>query len=228
MPNQGLAISWGVPYIDQPFGKLPNPYVQEIFKKMGILDKLFSFRFAVPAAKSGGPRSYVVDAMGSDRGKERRERMAPGEQVKFLQRLARFTKREALTVSVLLEGKELRAVQQGGDFQGLRVFFEASSGEVETKVVDLVREYRRDGDVTVITDDASLEKSAGGAGAEAMRLSTFVKAWDAATGGGGSSSKPNRNGRRQRSSRRRQQPQQERASVQGGGDTVRDMIDLVE
>jgi hypothetical protein len=157
--------------------------------------------------------------------------MAPGEQVKFLQRLARFTKREALTVSVLLEGKELRAVQHGGDFQGLRVFFEASSGGVENKMVDLVRQYRRDGDVTVITDDTSLEDPVRDAGADAMRLSTFVKAWDAATGsgsGGGSSSKPNRNGRRQRSSRRRQQPQQERASVQGGGDTVRDMIDLVE
>jgi len=199
---------------------------------MGILDKIFGSGTATPAARTNGPRSYVVDAMGSSRGKQRRDRMAPGEQVKFLQRLARFTKREALTVSVLLEGKELRAVQQGGDFQGLRVFFEANADGVENKMVDLVRQYRRDGDVTVITDDSGLEDSVRGAGADAMRLSTFVKAWDAATGGGGggggSSSKPNRNGRRQRSSRRRQQPQQERASVQGGGDTVRDMIDLVE
>ncbi len=194
---------------------------------MGILDKLKNLGSAPPPNRTSGTRSYVVDAMGSDRGKQRRERLAPGEQVKFLQRLARFTKREALTVSVLLEGKELRAVQHGGEFQGLRVFFEPDSGGVQNKVVDLVRQSGRDGHVTVITDDKALETPVRDAGADAMRMSTFVKAWDA-SGGGGSSSKSNRNGgRRQRASRRRQ-PQQERASVQGGGDTVRDMIDLVE
>jgi hypothetical protein len=191
---------------------------------------------AVPST-AGGRRTYVVDPAGSDGGKGRRERLPPGAQVKLLQRLARFAKRESLPMAAVFVGKELRAVQDGGDFQGLAVYFAPESEAFPARVASVVRERGRGAQVTVITDDPQVEGAATAAGAALMRWSTLAKAVDqgggAGAGAGGKPTgtggkKPSRN--RPRMRRRRDGDDEPRMSRQGGSDTVavRDLIDLVD
>jgi hypothetical protein len=196
---------------------------------MGLLKIIKDLAGGGESAQGQNSRTYIVDIGGIDRGKTRRERMSPGVQVKHLQRLARFTQREEIPVSVLLEGKELRAVEHGGDFQGIKVYFEADGDAFAKTMLSLVRDRLSRHAVTVITDDAALDVAVQGAGGQAMRLSTFAKALDASTGpsDGNGSSRSDSSARRPRSRRRRNDPEPKPA-VQGGDETVRDLIDLVD
>jgi hypothetical protein len=197
---------------------------------------------ATPAT-AGGRRTYVVDPAGSDGGKGRRERLPPGAQVKLLQRLARFAKRESLPMAAVFVGKELRAVQDGGDFQGVTVYFAPETEAFPARVASVVRERGRGAQVTVITDDPQVEGAAAAAGAALMRWSTLAKAVDqggggsgGGSGGGGGGGKPTGTGGRKpgrnrpRTRRRRDDDDEPRMSRQGGSDTVavRDLIDLVD
>lgn len=203
---------------------------------MSIFSKIFG------GGESGGStdairRTYVVDPVAAGNGKNKRDRLAPGAQVKLLQRLARFAKREELPMAAVLVGKDLRAVQDGGDFQGVTVFFEPESGSYPARVASVVRERGRGAQVTIITDDPKVEESATAAGAVPMRWSTLLKAMDLGGGGEGGSGGGSGSGgkkaprNRPRNRRRRNDGEAEpRMSRQGGSDTVavRDLIDLVE
>ena len=194
---------------------------------MSLLKKIRSLAAGSPPAAEAA-RSYIVDIAGAERAKGRRERLSPGAQVKSLQRIARFTKRESLAFSVLLEGKELRAVQHGGEFQGVAVYFEEDADAYHEALLTLVRDRLRRGAVTVITDDAALDQAVLDAGGDPMRFSTFRKALEPATGSDGDGEPRNpRNDRRGRGRRRRSEPAP-KPSVQGGDETVRDLIDLVD
>ncbi len=164
--------------------------------------------------------------------------MAPGAQVKFLQRVSRFAEKESIAFTVVLGGKELRAVKNGDDFQGVRVYFAEQAGAFAGVVTEQVRNKLKSGPVTFITDDPKLEGEAASVGADSMRLTTFLKAFDGGgsrDGAGGKSSR-NRNRSRNRSrdrsggDRNRRNDDQPRMSRQGGSDTVavRDLLDLVE
>lgn len=180
---------------------------------------------------------YIVDPAPRKPGKEKREKLTPADQVKFLQRISRFARKEMLDVAVVFATKELRAVQHRGDFQGITVYFEPDGNEFYDMVVRVVREQSEDARVTVITDDDELEQEVRGAGAQAMRMTTFAKALDGAgesrngNGGGGGASRPARPHRRARGRRRgKSDGDTPRISRQGGSDTaaVRDLIDLVD
>jgi predicted RNA-binding protein with PIN domain len=189
---------------------------------------------------TGGPapskRRYIVDPAPRLPGKEKREKLTPAEQVKFLQRLSRFVRKEGLEVVAVFATKELRAVQHRGDFQGIQVCFEPDLEGFNQMVADLVRDQSQHARVTVITEDEPLERAVVGMGADAMRLGTFAKALEGSgdsrgENGGGGASRSARPHRRPRGRRRgRGDDESPRISRQGGSDTaaVRDLIDLVD
>jgi len=166
------------------------------------------------------------------RDKKGRDRLPPGAQVKILQRLSRFAKKESLDLSAAFEGKALRAVEHEGDFQGITVYFASPQGTAYADMVmSIVKRGLRSAQVTGITDDPKLTASIEAAGGEAMRYSTFRKALDAGGGrnGEGSGNRPNRSNRRSRSrppagesrEAKPKKPAPER-------DPVSDLIDLID
>lgn len=180
-----------------------------------------------PRPESPLARRCIVDP-GSGKS---RDRLPPGVQVKMLQRLGRFAEKEALKVDVVFEGKDLRAVQHGGEFQGVNVFFVSNAADVKGAALKLVRDGGRGNPVMMVTDDTEIEKSVLGAGAQVMRLSTFEKALEGGLRRGGNNG--SRGGSRSSGgsrNRRRRNEDQPRMSKQGGSDkdAVRDMLDLVE
>lgn len=210
---------------------------------MSLWKKLFGGASAgMGAGASSAPavrRTYVVDPGVLEAGKGRRERLSPGAQVKLLQRLSRFAKRESVPMAAIFVGKDLRAVQDGGDFQGVTVYFEPEGDAFADRVASVARERGRGLRVTVITDDPRVETAAAAAGADSMRWSTLAKALDpGGSGGGGAGGGPKPSGTggkksprgRPRTRRRREGDDEPRMSRQGGSDTVavRDLIDLVD
>lgn len=205
---------------------------------MSLFNKLVnSWLPGVGGETAAAKRRYIIDPAPRMPGKDKREKLTPAEQVKFLQRLSRFARKESLEMAAVFATKELRAVQHRGDFQGIAVYFEPDASGFDHMVANLVREQGQDARVMVITDDDQLEQTVRTGGADAMRLATFVKALDGGGGegrngnGGGGASRPSRANRRPRG-RRRNKPASEtpRISRQGGSDTaaVRDLIDLVD
>ena len=180
-------------------------------------------------------RRYIVDPASRVAGKEKRGKLTPADQVKFLQRLARFAKRESLDMVAVFSTKELRAVQHGGDFQGVRVFFEPDAERFHDMVSSRIQELGEQGThITVITDDNQLESTVQGVGVDAMRMNTFSKALDLnadSRNGSGGNARASRSNRRSRSRKRpKQEEDAPKLSRQGGSDTaaVRELIDLVD
>ena len=180
----------------------------------------------------GGNHVYVVDpaytASGND--KKGRGRLNPGAQVKALQKISRFAKREALTLMAVFEGHELRVVSHKGDFHGVQVFFEPEQDAFHRAALGVARDAMKNGAVTVITNDAELVDKVRGAGGQAMRYETLKKALEngseRSAPTGTRSSRPPRG----RKPRRRADEEIVRGSRQGGSDTsrVREMLDLVD
>ena len=178
-------------------------------------------------ASAGGARRCVIDPGSGIKG---RDRIPPGVQVKMLQRLGRFAEKEGLKVDVVLEGRDLRAVQHGGEFQGVGVFFAAAGDDIARVALKVFNDAARGTPAVLVTDDDELGRAARDTGGQAMRLTTFEKALDGGLrrgrgDGGGRSG--GHGGARNRRRRRDDAPQM---SKQGGSDRdpVRDMLDLVE
>ena len=199
---------------------------------MSLFSKVKALWDSSPANRSGSQVCVLDPAYhGSGNGKHRRERMSPGIQVKILQRVSRFAEKESLRMAAVFEGNELRVVPHGGDFHGVKVFFESEASAYPTAVMDVIRTMKRAGAVTLITDDPNLSSQAEQRGIATCRYTTFKKALDGdgAKRDGNPTPKSARNPRRNRS-RRHPDGEAARGSRQGGSDTsmVREMIDLVE
>ena len=106
---------------------------------MGFMEMIKTFLSPAGAAARPGGRTYVVDAARLVDEKTGR-RMAPREQVQMLNALARIAKQESLEIQVLFESdRPLREVDEGGEFNGLKVYYAPDTEQLVAKALKLCR-----------------------------------------------------------------------------------------
>lgn len=179
---------------------------------MSFIGKIMAF---IGGGSSHANSLYVVEGgrLAEGRGGEK---LSPRDQVQLLHQIARFAKQEEVKVQVVFEGHDLREVADGGEFNGVTVFFTDKAAAVADLMIKLARAGGRS--CVVITSDRALESRAASMGFKTMRASTLKKAMEgggASNGGGGREGGGDRYGRGQRqrrSPRQRYQPQSEQSS----------------
>jgi len=131
---------------------------------------------------SGSGRLYIIDGAQVAGPGSSVDRLSPRDQVHVLQQLARFAEKEKISIQVAFEGRALREVEHGGEFQGVQVFFADKQAALQDLILDLVRSGSRR-QVVLVTGHRQLEEKAAAAGAQTLRPSTLRKAME--NGGGG-------------------------------------------
>jgi len=207
---------------------------------MNAIKSLFS-----PAGGSSR-RIYVVDGARLVDEKTGR-RMAPRDQVQMLNALARVAKQENMEIQVLFESdRALREVEDGGDFNGITVYFAPDTEQLVAKALKLCR-----GGGVLVSSGVTMESRATEAGITVIGSSTFRKAFlQGGLPGGNGGDRGDRGDRRRGRDRRRDRGDRggnrggQKSSSNGGGDSapaaepasgggednsaVRNLIDLVE
>ncbi len=180
---------------------------------------------------------HVIDAAGLATG-DGRERLSPRDQFALIKQVAAFTEREKIRCVVLVDGRPLREVPDGGTYKKVTVHYVEGEQGLIDRALSLAS-----GDALLVTQNKKLEQQAQAAGIETLRSQTLRKAWD---NGGGRADSDKRSGgrggrRRGRGRRgghsRKPAAQDTKASntapastpPQKGkaGDGVSDLIDLV-
>ena len=198
---------------------------------MRTINKLKSW-FSVNAnAPSGMAHSCIVDVNRIAGTKSGQDRIPPRIQVQTLQRLARFAKKESVTLTAVVEGKELRAASHGGDYQGITVYFSEKSANLSDA---MLQAFRNNTKALVVTDNKELESKIKTQGGQFMRLSTFKKGLDSGAGTNpGSQPRSSGSGNRRRRSsggtkQRRSEKEKSETQTNEKKDPVSELIDLVE
>jgi len=180
-------------------------------------------------------------------------RMAPRDQVQMLNALARVAKQENMEIQVLFESdRALREVEDGGDFNGVTVYFAPDTEQLVAKALKLCR-----GGGVLVSSGVTMESRATEAGITVIGSSTFRKAFlQGGLPGGNGGDRGDRGDRRRGRDRRRDRGDRgdrgdrngnrggQKSSSNGGGDSapaaepasgggednsaVRNLIDLVE
>lgn len=203
---------------------------------MGTLTKLKAWFSAEVKASTVVANSCIVDVNRVAGAKSGRDRIPPRAQIQALQRLARFAKKESIRLVAVIDGKELRDVAHGADYQGITVYFSEKSGSLVEAICKASQKHQG---ALVITDNRDVEKKVSAQGAETMRVSSLKKGLDSVLGGSGGS--PSRSGaggnQRRRSSGggKQRRPAREKSEGVTGKkeepkdvDPVSELIDLVE
>ena len=224
---------------------------------MSLLDKIQAFFSPGNGnAHQAANRLYLLDAARILDDKAGGSRIGPREQVQVLQQLARFAEQEKMRLIAVFEGRPLREVENGGEYNGVTVYFADQDTSINDVILKVLKGESRRMPVVVVTADPQFEQKVLAAGGQILRASTFRKALSGGNGGGGIQGGGDRNrmGNRRRHFRSRggnnggnrpngSQPQPEGeapAAQQSGGeqqpenkpapsnDPVRNLIDLVE
>jgi predicted RNA-binding protein with PIN domain len=216
------------------------------------------FKSGPSAGGSSKDRTYIVDGVALLDPRGNGSRISPRDMIGILHRLSRFALTEKIQVQVLFQGEPLRKAPEGEGFNGLEVFYAESDQTRPDRLMDLLKQgLKKSGGVTVITSGGELERKIMEAGGHVMRSITFRKALDTGDGGGMDRDR-DRDRDRMRDRRRRPfrrgpdeggggggggggspeggepaaqgsgQGGSEPKPQQGGGDSVRNLIDLVE
>jgi len=202
---------------------------------MSVLDKIVALW---TTKGSRGKRLYIIDAAHLFSGGRGHGRLSPRDQVQALQKLSRFAEKEGIRVQAVFEGKPLREVDHGGDFNGVKVFFADKGDKLPDLVLNIYRKGRRNSPV-VVTSNRDIEDAVRGAGGATIRSQTFRKGMDNGSSGGSGRSegargrgrqRPRSRGQRRRPKQDQPQPQKQRSEGGKGSEeqAVRDLIDLVE
>lgn len=213
---------------------------------MSLIDTIRSMFSSGGGGNRSARRLYLVDGA-RILDEKAGGKLGPREQIQVLQQLSRFAAQEKVKITAVFEGRPLREVDNGGEFNGVTVFFVEQAAGVQEQIVKLLRKQGASA-VVVVTANAALEKSVASQGGITLRASTFRKAFGS-NGGGGSSDRSRQQNRRRHGGRSRPQ-QTSRQPVErsieaassdegaaskqtqpnGGGekDAVRSLIDLVE
>ena len=181
---------------------------------MSFIGKILAF---IGGGSASANSLYIVE--GGRLAEGRGDKLSPRDQVQLLHQIARFAKQEEVRVQVVFEGRELREVSNGGEFNGVTVYFTEKAAAVADLMIKLARGGGRAS--VVITSDRTLESRAASMGFRTMRASTLKKAMEgggSSNGGGGEGGgRGERFGRGQRQRRPQrqrfqQQSQQQQAS----------------
>ena len=140
---------------------------------MSFMDTIKSFFSPAGGTPSGNSRMYVVDGARLVDEKTGR-RMAPREQIQMLNALARVAKQENLEIQVVFESERpLREVDNGGEFNGLKVYFEADTEQLVATALKLCRKHGG----MLVSSGVTMESRATEAGIPVLCSSTFRKAF---------------------------------------------------
>ena len=147
---------------------------------MGFMDTIKSLFAPAGGPARRGSRVYVVDGARLVDEKTGR-RLAPREQVQMLNALARIAKQESLEIQVLFESdRPLREVDEGGEFNGLKVYYAPDTEQLVAKALKLCR-----GGGVLVSSGVTMESRATEAGITVLSSSTFRKAFLQNGNGGG-------------------------------------------
>ena len=179
---------------------------------MSFIGKILAF---IGGGSAHANRLYIVEGgrLAEGRGGEK---LSPRDQVQLLHQIARFAKQEEVKVQVVFEGHDLREVANGGEFNGVTVFFTDKAAAVADLMIKLARAGGRS--CVVITADRAVESRAVSMGFKTMRASTLKKAMEgggASNGGGEGGGRGERFGRGQRQRRGPRQRFQQQSPQQG-------------
>ena len=140
---------------------------------MSFMETIKSFFAPAGAAPRRDSRIYVVDGARLVDEKTGR-RMAPREQIQMLNALARVAKQENLEIQVVFESERpLREVDNGGEFNGLKVYFEADTEQLVATALKLCRKHGG----MLVSSGVTMESRATEAGIPVLCSSTFRKAF---------------------------------------------------
>jgi hypothetical protein len=177
---------------------------------MKFISTIKSFFTPADGSSRRSSRTYVVDGARLVDEKTGR-RMAPREQVQLLNSLAKVAKQEGLNIQVMFESdRPLREVENGGEFNGLKVFF---APDTEQLVAQALKLCRKGGNV-LVSSGVTLESRATEAGITVLSSSTFRKAF---LQGGGMEAPHSGGGRNDRGDRRRGGHDRKRSRNGNGG-----------
>ena len=198
---------------------------------MSLMQKISGIFGGDTATSGQGNAVLIVDGTGLSDAKKG-EKLSPRQQIDILQNLSRVNKNEEVAVEVVFEGKPLRKVAHGECFDDVKVFFSEDGSKVSALVARQARSHGGSKAVTVVTADQSLEQQIVGGGQTTLRPQTFRKAF----GGGGRENRGgNRPPRKRRNSdgnnngeRREKKSSPKPKAAKTSGDSVSDLIDLVD
>ncbi len=145
--------------------------------------------------------------------------MAPREQIQMLNALARVAKQEGLEIQVVFESERpLREVENGGEFNGLKVYFEPDNEQLVAMALKLCKGNGG----SLVSSGVTMESRATEAGIPVLCSSTFRKAFlqGGLPGGGdrgnrGGGGREDRNGRDRRGGRDRRRERGDRGDRGG-------------
>ncbi|NKB25468.1 MAG: hypothetical protein GKR87_14045 [Kiritimatiellae bacterium] len=171
-------------------------------------------------------RIYIVDTKHWMSSNGSKKSPTPRNQIDYLRDLARFVRKEKLECFSVLEGQPLRKVSDGGDFNGVTVYYAKQGTMFSEVIMKLLKKHISKYEVTVITTDIKLEKQVWDCGGQTFRSSTFGKALDSMAGVNNDRNKRlprNRGGRRPVLTAKPRQEQK----FQKPQDSVSELIDIV-
>ena len=201
---------------------------------MSLIQKISGIFGGDSAAGGHGNAVLIVDGTGLFDGKKG-EKLSPRQQIDILQSMSRVNKNEEIEVEVVFEGKPLRKVEHGGNFDDVTVFFSEDGSKVSDFIARQARNHGGSKPVTVVTGDTSLEEAIVKSGQTTLRPQTFRKAFGSGRGEQRGGSRPPRKRRRpegkgegKSNERRDRKSSPKPQEAKKSGDSVSDLIDLVD
>jgi hypothetical protein len=141
--------------------------------RMSFIETIKSFFAPASGSPRRNSRTYVVDGARLVDEKTGR-RMAPRDQVQMLNALARVAKQENLEIQAVFESdRPLREVEDGGEFNGVKVYFAPDNEQLVALALKLCRK----GNCTLVSSGVTMESRATEAGLQVLCSSTFRKAF---------------------------------------------------
>lgn len=103
----------------------------------------------------------------------------PGRvQIEILQNLSKIAKEEEWDLEAVFIGEELRQVEHGGDFLGIKVFFAPDQAHRPQLILDRAGQAMKTGSALVVTNDPNIEERAEDVGASILRANSLKKGYD--------------------------------------------------
>jgi hypothetical protein len=176
----------------------------------------------------------VVDGVSLSENLGMKGKVPPRNQLQLLHRLSGFAQREKLDMVVVLTGTPLHKAPPRKKFEEITVVY-SKSPEVHARYTVKIARSKGSGAILVSgTGNSSIEKIAG-SGLQTMRMSTFLKTFDAGVNDvdgsdrdGGNRSNRNRPHRRRQQKKTGETNPEHLPKEPSDADAINELIDLVD